>query len=149
MTERRVMMWREFEEAIFGLYESITMQYDPDVIIGVARGGLPGAVYLSHLLDAELEVMSATHYEDGEPVDQGVELHDSPPWLVVDALIFDDVVDKGDTMEAVWSNVDQQAQVEKVDVQTATIHVKPQSHFEPDHWMELTDEWIVYPWEEL
>lgn len=144
MAEERYVTWGEFHAGV----EAIAMAVDDsavDVIVGVARGGLPGAVALSHRLDASLEIIRADYYEGKE---QQEELHVGDVELgeYSNVLVFDDIVDTGETMEAVRQEV--VTSVAGI-VETATLHVKPDRSMTPDYWLEETDEWVVYPWEDM
>ncbi|MCD6591955.1 MAG: hypothetical protein J7K78_02940, partial [Thaumarchaeota archaeon] len=33
------------------------------------------------------------------------------------------------------------------EVRVATLHMKPWCRFKPDYYVQLTDAWIIYPWE--
>lgn len=121
---------------------------DVDHVIGIARGGLPLAIHASHILEASVGVVWATHY-DGTERKEGVEVDNYGMVDVEDGnsiLIIDDIVDTGKTMEAVVERTRNQGVVD-VEVTTASMHVKPDREFDPDYWAEETDKWVVYPWE--
>jgi hypoxanthine phosphoribosyltransferase len=144
MPDEHYVTWGEFHAGV----EALAMAIDgsaTDVIVGVARGGLPGAVALSHRLNAALEVIRADYYEGKE---QQEELHVGEVELgeYSNVLIFDDIVDTGRTMTAVRDEV--VTSVAGI-VETAALHVKPDREITPDYWLEETDEWVVYPWEDM
>jgi hypoxanthine phosphoribosyltransferase len=59
-------------------------------------------------------------------------------------LAVDDVSDTGSSLvKAVQHLIDMGAG----SVMVATIHVKPWTIFIPDFYIEVTDAWIIYPWE--
>jgi len=60
-------------------------------------------------------------------------------------LLVDDVADEGLTLEAV---VKQEITPRKpLEVKVATLHMKPWCKFKPDYYVQVTDAWIIYPWE--
>lgn len=146
MSEKRFISWDGFNGAMFQLAQQLTSE--PDHVVGVARGGLPGAVFLSHALEVPLNTIWATHY-DGEERQETVEVENYGLAQVEDGdrvLLFDDIVDTGKTMDAIatkWRNQD----MTDFTWGTMAIHVKPDRQFDPDFWVEETDEWVTYPWE--
>ena len=141
------MGWHEFEKAICALANTLRRRYDPDVIVGVARGGLFPAVRLSHLMgDKTLRIIHVKYYK-------GVGLRRKKPELLADVgrlkgkvLVVDDVADTGTTLEFVAKHIKRKGAKE---VRVATIAMKPHSAFKPDFFVFETDKWIVFPWEEI
>lgn len=144
MAEERYVTWGEFHAGV----EAIAMAADGsdiDAIVGIARGGLPGAVTLSHRFGAPLEVIRANYYDGKE---QQEELHIGEVELgeYSNILIFDDIVDTGRTMAGVRDEVvTSTAGI----ITTASLHVKPGREMTPNYWLEETDKWVVYPWEDM
>ena len=141
------MGWHEFEKAIGALANTLRRRYDPDVIVGVARGGLFPAVRLSHLMgDKTLRIIHVKYYK-------GVALRRKKPELLADVgrlkgkvLVVDDVADTGTTLEFVTKHVKRKGAKE---VKVATIAAKPKSTFKPDFFVFKTNKWIIFPWEEM
>lgn len=139
--ENKHVGWRGFDASIYSLAERID---EPDIVVGVARGGLPGATMLSHALDCDLATIKVEHYEGDEKQD---DVTVGPLYGVhggADVLIFDEKVGTGATMEAVRKEVERQTTGV---IETASIHVDPDRDFDPDYWLEETEKWVVYPWE--
>lgn len=142
--DARYLGWRDFDAAMWSLGQEIAEEFEPDVIVGIARGGLPGAVQLSHGLDADLAMVSATHYDDQQA--QG-DVEVGPLYGIhggADVLIFDEIVGTGKTMQEVRQEVESQS---TGIIRSASIHVNEESGIDPDYWIERVDEWVVYPWE--
>jgi len=141
------MGWHEFEKAIGTLVNALKRRYDPDIIVGVARGGLFPAVRLSHLMgDKTLRIIHVKYYK-------GVNMRMEKPKLLADVgrlkgkvLVVDDVADTGTTLEFVVKHIKRKG-AKKVKV--ATIAMKPKSTFKPDFFVFKTDKWIIFPWEEM
>ena len=126
---------------------SIKRGFSPDLIVGVARGGLIPAVWLSHLLgDKPLRFIHVKYYK-------GMDLRKKKPELLADVgrlkgkvLVVDDVADTGTTLEFVANHIKQKGAKE---VRIATIAMKPRSTLKPDFFVFETSKWIVFPWEEM
>jgi hypothetical protein len=141
------MGWHEFDKAVSSLANILRRKYDPDIIVGVARGGLFPAVRLSHLMgDKTLRIIHVKYYK-------GVDLRRKKPELLADVgrlkgkvLVVDDVADTGTTLEFVVKHVKRKGARE---VKVATIAMKTHSSFKPDFFVFETDNWIIFPWEEM
>lgn len=143
MTDKIFYNWQEFDSDVRLIAQEI--DFEPDRIVGIARGGLPGAVMLSHIFETPAYETIRANYYDGMERREEVTVGDVyiPP-VETDVLIFDDVVDTGTTMQAVGDKIQEQTDGE---VFTVSLHAKPHREFEPDHYRTETDEWVVYPWE--
>ena len=141
------MSWYDVEKAVTALATTLEREFVPDLIVGIARGGLIPAVRLSHLLgDRLLRMIHIKFYK-------GVNLRHERPELLADVgklpkkvLIVDDVADTGETLEFVLGHVKKKGARE---IKVATIAYKPQSRLKPDYYVFETDKWIVFPWEEM
>lgn len=144
--EKQFLGWEEFDASVYSLASDIVAQEDPDVIVGIGRGGLPGAVMMSHAMEADFTSIEASHYEgtNQQATVQTGTIGQEQLGTDDHVLIFDDIVDSGETMKAVEELVKHSTAGM---VSTAVIHVKPHRNFEPDYWLDETDDWVVYPWE--
>lgn len=141
------MSWYDVEKAVTALATTLEREFVPELIVGIARGGLIPAVRLSHLLgDKLLRMIHIKFYK-------GVDLRQEKPELLADVgklpkkvLIVDDVADTGETLEFVREHVRRKGAKE---VRVATIAYKPRSKLKPDYYVFETDKWIVFPWEEM
>ncbi len=121
--------------------------FKPDLIIGIARGGLvPARVVCDFLLQKDLAAIKVEHW--GIAATLGKAEIKFP--LPIDisgkkVLIVDDVVDTGDTFTVTMDYVTGK---NPSDVKSAVLHYKTRSTFVPDYWAEMQDEWkwIIYPW---
>lgn len=142
-----MMGWHEFDKAVSSLANTLKQKYDPDIIVGVARGGLFPAVRLSHLMgDKTLRIIHVKYYKS-------VNLRMKKPELLADVgrlkgkvLVVDDVADTGTTLEFVIKHIKRKGAKE---VKVATIAMKPHSTFKPDFFVFKTNKWIIFPWEKM
>jgi uncharacterized protein len=100
-----------------------------DWVYGIPRGGLPLAVELSHKLNINFAMDS--YIFDIENKYKNI-------------LVVDDLVDTGHTMK----NLSQNVFYEFPNISTAVLFKKPWSDFQPTYFIEETDRWIVFPYED-
>ncbi len=148
MSEMEVLTWSMFGEASYELARMIDDDgFRPDLILSIARGGLPIGGALSYSLGIKnTHVMNVEYYTGkGERLEFPVIL--PPPLTLVDierakVLICDDVADTGHTLKMVVEHVTEQVG----EVRTAVVYQKPISVIDCDYVWRHTDRWIDFPW---
>lgn len=142
------LSWRDIEDLVERLADSISASYKPDVVVGILRGGATVAHLLSDFINIRtIYPIGCNSYVDvakrfGVKVYSPLALSDLTGKRV---LLVDDVADEGLTLEAV---VEQEiASKSPLEVKVATLHMKPWCKFKPDYYVQVTDAWIIYPWE--
>lgn len=121
--------------------------YEPDLVIGIARGGLvPARIVCDFLLKKELACVKVEHW--GIAATLGTAKIKYP--LQVDItgkriLVVDDVADTGDTYAVLMEYL---MEKEPLEVRTAVLQYKTCSTFVPGYWGEKQErwKWIIYPW---
>jgi hypoxanthine phosphoribosyltransferase len=121
--------------------------FKPDLVIGIARGGLvPARIVCDFLLKKDLAAIKVEHW--GIAATLGKAEIKFP--LPVDisgkkVLVVDDVADTGDTYSVVMDYIKEKNPAE---VKSGVLHYKTCSTYMPDYWAEKQDEWkwIIYPW---
>lgn len=148
MADREILTWELFGSASRELARSVADSgFLPDVVLGIARGGLVPAGSLAYALDCKnLFTMNVEFYTGvGTTLDAPVML---PPLLDVSelddlsVLVVDDVADSGRTLELVHDFCRDHVS----EVRTAVLYVKPRSVITPDYSWRHTDAWINFPW---
>lgn len=151
LVEKEVLTWEGFGVASRELAQTIAdSQFNPEIIIAIARGGLVAAGALSYALGVKLsDAINVEFYTDvNETLPDPVLLE---PLLDVNALtgkrllVVDDVADSGRTLSLVVRLLEDQGAI----VQTACVYAKPRTEIEPDFVWKHTDQWIVFPWSAL
>jgi hypoxanthine phosphoribosyltransferase len=146
--EREILTWELFGTAVRELAQQVVDGgFRPDLVLGIARGGLPIAGGIAYALGAKaVGTVNVEFYTDvDETLDEPVLL---PPMLDMDGvagcsvLVVDDVADSGRTLELVLRLVSEKV----ADARTAVIYDKPRSLIRPDYAWRRTDRWIVFPW---
>lgn len=142
------LTWEEVYDLSIRLVEKIRKsKFDPDVIVGIARGGWMVARIISDFLDNDnvANVRVQFYSNIGETMQEpiisqrvSVDVKDKK------VLLCDDVSDTGNSFKASYDHlIESGAHI----VKTAALHQKPHTIFKPDFWIDETDKWIIYPWE--
>lgn len=140
--------WTQFYDLSLRLYKKIrASNFVPDVIVGVARGGwVPARIIAdfyvtSYTANIKIEFYQGYFEADETPhITQAVS--GETRWKRV--LVVDDISDTGASLQATRNHLEHQKVAE---LQTACLHVKPWAQPLPDHYVESTDAWVIYPWE--
>jgi uncharacterized protein len=144
---REILTWELFGTASRELAQQVADDYEPDMILSIARGGLLIGGALGYALGIKNTYTMNVEFYTG--VDERLEvpriLPPAPDFVDLgDAriLIADDVADTGHTLRSV-----QQFCAGKVgEVRTAVIYEKNRSLVECDYVWRRTDLWINFPW---
>jgi len=116
-----------------------------DLVVGIARGGMPVAMVVSDHLNVRIDFINVKSYvgigERGTPKILSTLTEDIAGKNV---LIVDDLVDQGDTMKMVEGYLSAQ---EPRLLEVAVLFKKPWTKFEPDYYLEVVDRWVVFPFE--
>ena len=149
--DREVLTWELFGTAVRELAETVAGDgFVPDVVLGIARGGLPIAGGLAYALGAKVVGTLNVEFYTGvdSTLDEPTVL---PPLLDLDALrgsrvlIVDDVADSGRTLELVVRLIGTHVAESRI----AVLYHKPRSVVVPQYVWRTTDRWIVFPWSAL
>ena len=110
-------------------------------VIAIANGGVPVIEKLG--LFRDYHTIKASHY-DGKIKKPEVTIDLFTFDIKYPVLLVDDVVDTGDTIEAITKEIVERVDGGKVDV--ACLVVKPWTKIWPEYWIECRPEWIEFPW---
>jgi hypoxanthine phosphoribosyltransferase len=145
---REILTYELFGQGIRELSQQVVdAGFEPDILLGIARGGLVPAGALAYALDCKnLFTISVAFYTGVDArLDVPVML---PPFLdardldSAKVLVVDDVADTGRTLELVHEFCSGHV----AEARTAVLYEKPQSIIKPDFAWRLTDRWINFPW---
>jgi uncharacterized protein len=143
-----VPTWNQIYDMLLSITQKIQNQnYRPDIIVGIARGGLVPARILSDLLETpQLSFIEAKFYTDIQQTLQKPILKQtlSTPVSFKKTLIVDDIADTGESIKLVKTHLQQQGASQ---IETATLYQKPWSAIIPDFYEKQTTNWVVFPWE--
>jgi hypoxanthine phosphoribosyltransferase len=128
----------------------------PHYIVGITRGGLVPATYLSHALDVPLLTMrfSLRDHAYQERFEYIIKCLKEGKRL----LFVDDICDEGETLAQIWDIIREKTGDEKLAwtflKSAVLINNLGQSHFKPDYSgteinKTITPVWVVFPWEDV
>jgi uncharacterized protein len=147
-SEYEVPSWNQIYDMLQVQAEKIqSSHYKPDIIVGVARGGLAPARILMDLLETrDFAIIQIEYY-------QGINQPGIQPILKQclnaelsgkKVLLVDDVSDGGKSLQLAKKHLQEKGAVE---VKIATLYIKPQTITPSDYFEKQTDRWIVFPWD--
>jgi hypoxanthine phosphoribosyltransferase len=148
VSERERMKWGELGAGAAELAAQVVADgYRPDLILGIARGGLLVAGALSYALDVKNAFTMNVEFYTGvderlpvpmllPPVPELVDLHDAR------MLIADDVADTGQTLALVKGFCSGHVG----EVRVSVLYEKPQSIVTCEYVWRRTELWIEFPW---
>jgi hypoxanthine phosphoribosyltransferase len=148
MSEREVLTWERYGVAAVELGEQVRGSgFAPDIVLGIARGGLVPAASLAYALDCKnLFTMNVEFYTGvDERLDMPMILPPVPDlvdFAETKVLIADDVADTGATLELVTDFCRGHVAVAR----SAVLYEKPTTVVEADYVWRRTDRWIDFPW---
>jgi hypoxanthine phosphoribosyltransferase len=142
------MAWAELGSGTRELARTIAGDgFRPDLILGIARGGLLVAGALAYALDVKNTFTMNVEFYTG--IDERLEMPMLLPPVpdLVDfaeqrVLIADDVADTGATLALVKDFCEGKV----AEVRCAVLYEKPRSTVASEYVWRRTDRWIVFPW---
>ncbi|MGD8545850.1 MAG: phosphoribosyltransferase [Candidatus Bathyarchaeota archaeon] len=143
-----VPTWNQIYEMLLNMAERIRNDcFEPDIIVGVSRGGWPPARVLSDLLDNPNLANVRAEFYLGVGETKEKPLLTQPVSMDVTekrVLIVDEVADSGKSLRLVKEHIIDQGAYE---VKLAVVYYKPWSIILPDYYVKESSRWIVFPWE--
>jgi len=146
MVEFRYISWTEYGNLAEALAEKVRSTEKPfDLVVGIARGGIPVAMVVSDRLGTKVDIVNVKSYSGiGERATPRIISTVTEAVTEKNVLLVDDLVDQGDTMAMVKRYLTEQG---PKTVETAVLFKKPWSKVEPDYYLEVVEKWIVFPFE--
>ena len=146
--EYLILGWEDIYNLTLQLSERVVSSgYEPNVIVGIARGGwipariLSDVLYTQTMWNVRIEYYTELGVRGPEPrVTQPL----SVPLEGKKILLVDEVADTGESLHHATEYIKSLGVAE---VRTAVLHLKPTSVVRPDYYIQEVSAWIVYPWE--
>ena len=138
--------WQDLGEALFHLSKKVMESGKSfDRLIALAKGGLTFSRSLVDYLD--IKELSSFQIEFYTGINSTAKTPVITQNLAISVrneqvLLFDDVVDQGETMKMAVAYLKQQGAKE---ITTTSIISKPWSKFTPDFSAHVTDAWVIFP----
>ncbi|WP_419776846.1 phosphoribosyltransferase [Malaciobacter marinus] len=143
--EKFYYSYEEFKKDTQKLVNSCR-EYEPDILLAVARGGLT----LSHLMAQAMDMrnlyaLNSIHYEGELKLDTFNIFNIPDVSHARRVLVVDDIVDSGETMEEILKVLKEK--FPNVEFKLATIFYKKSAVLQPDYTVREAKEWIDFFWE--
>ncbi len=147
----RLVTWRDIEEWSKDIVRKvIESEYEPEIVIGLARGGLvPARLIADYLNIKDLYAVKTEHWgltatPDGKArLAQGLQVSIEGKKI----LVVDDITDTGQSLKLALDHVINHAPKE---AKTATLLHITHSKYVPDYYSEEVPEnnwtWFIFPW---
>ncbi len=143
-TSVQELSWAEFDRAVHALAATISKTYKPQVVVGVAHGGVFVGGALSSALGCDFYPVRISRRSRDKGTTRPKLSGEMPRELKGKrVLIVDDVVSSGDTLELATA-LAQKAGAKEVD--TAALVARP-GGFAPGFCALPTDALVVFPWD--
>jgi len=146
MPNFRYISWSEYGNLAAALAEKVRANGKHyDLVVGIARGGIPVAMAVSDHLNVKIDFVNVKSYTDfGKRTAPRILSTLTEDIGGKDILLVDDLVDQGDTLASMKKYLgDQKPRI----LDTAVMFKKPWSKTEPDYFLESVTEWVVFPFE--
>src|SRR5437016_5196221 len=132
------MTWDNFQAEINSL--SIKVNYTPDIIVGVVRGGIIPARLLSSYLNVK-DMYCITVKKVGNERKVTNEILENIKGKQI--LLVEDMLETGKSLRAAKKYLEEKEAI----VKTACLYTLPLSEIKPDYVLREVKEVITFPWE--
>ena len=121
-------------------------EFDPDAILGIARGGLTIAHFLANMLDIrDCFSLNSIHYNNAQKLDT-IKIYNIPNLdKFKRVLITDDIIDSGETLLAIKDKIN--TLYPNLQIAIATIFYKPKALILADFTIREANDWIEFFWD--
>ncbi|WP_289242474.1 phosphoribosyltransferase family protein [uncultured Campylobacter sp.] len=121
-------------------------EFNPEAILGIARGGLTLAHFLANALDIrDCFSLNSIHYENTTKLDT-IKIYNIPDLSKFKrVLITDDIIDSGESMVAIKKEINRL--YPNLEIAVATIFYKPKALILPNFTIKEADDWIEFFWD--
>ena len=146
MSKKLQYKWSEMSRDVSTLCRNITLdKFDPQVIVGLSRGGLTPGVMMSHWFKKPFKPIKAS-------------IRDFPDWedympkkTDERVLIVDDICDSGETFIKIQEHLKAASDL-PVKVKFASLWWNNECEFKPHYYVQecakdTNNIWIHFPWE--
>lgn len=139
------LSWEMFGELCRALAMRVAREYEPEMVVGIARAGVIPAAILASLLRIDFYSMKISRREGDEKVrERPAVLSAAPPQARGKRVVLvDEVATSGDTLRLGLAAL---RDVHPSEIRTATTFVRPMG-YKPDYFALETDQTIVFPWD--
>ncbi|MFX1538784.1 MAG: phosphoribosyltransferase, partial [Promethearchaeota archaeon] len=158
MVSFKILNWQDIDKLARSLFHLVKNdRFEPEIILGISRGGWIPARLLSDMFEAETPLkkgkktsilatlqikfytgIAETHTKPIISQDVTVDIFQKK------ILLVDDLADTGDSLKCA---IDYLSLKSPKEIKIATLLYKPWSKVVPDYYVEKATEWVVFPHE--
>lgn len=137
--------WQMFGELSRALALKVARDYDPEVVIGIARAGVIPAAIVASILRVDFYSMKISRREGDETVRERPAVMSAAPRQAEGrrVLIVDEITTSGDTLRLALAAV---RDVHPTEIRTATSFART-TGYQPDYSSLVTDANVIFPWD--
>ena len=137
--------WAMFGELCRALALKVARDYDPDVIVGIARAGVIPAAVVASILRVDFYSLKISRRDGDETVRDRPEIMSAAPPQIRGrrVLIVDEITTSGDTLRLALAAV---RDVQPDEVRTATSFARS-TGYQPDYSALTMDANVIFPWD--
>ncbi len=149
MAKKRYLGPKEYIGYMSKLCEKVKKTgYNPDVVLAIMNGGYYPAKFISDALNIPMLKIGIKSY-NGQQKGNTVVYSDIDGDIrkYNKILVVDDLAETGKTIKETLRILENKMKEKEYEVKTATIFLKPQSEIKNIINVEVTNEWIVFPYE--
>ena len=136
--------WDQFEQLVIELSKKMTQDnYNPDLLIAVARGGWIPTRYLSDSLKVKKIASVGVTYKSDKRTDLDFYSFPEPIKEGANLLLIEDRLETGKSLEFVQAKLSERG----ANVKTAAFYIRSDTIVTPDFYLGLDDDELIFPWE--
>ncbi|MGC8585325.1 MAG: phosphoribosyltransferase [Thermoplasmata archaeon] len=147
----RLVSWHDIERWVDDIIKKMEMDsYEPEIIIGMARGGIvPARIVSDRFQQKNLYTIKTEHWGITATVDGQAKIVQGLPVDINnrDIIIVDDITDTGQSMKLAYEYV---KSLNPKSVKSSTLLHITRSVFKPDYFSQEVHEsdwaWFIFPW---
>jgi uncharacterized protein len=139
------LSWEMFGELSRALALRVARDYDPEIVIGIARAGVIPAAVVASILRVDFHSIKISRRDGDEQVRDRPAILSSAPTSARDrrVLIVDEIASSGETLRMALAAL---RNVGPREIRTATSFVRPRG-YKPDYFALETGATIIFPWD--
>ena len=136
----------EFAVDVKRMAKQIKDEFDPEVILAVARGGLTlGHSLAVALNNRNLFTLNSIHYEDTNKLDT-IQIFNVPDLSAYKKiLLVDDIIDSGESMVEIKREL--LKRYPNLDIKIATVFYKEKALLLPEFKVKEAHDWVEFFWD--
>jgi len=137
--------WELFGELCRALAMRIRREFDPELIVGIAKAGVIPAAVVASMLRVDFYAMKISRREGSELVRERPAILSAAPPQARDrrVVLVDEITSSGETFRLGLAGL---RDVGPASLRTASVFVRPKG-YRPDFHALETDSTIIFPWD--